>query len=71
MSDGICRAEGLLRCREGADTAAACRVALERGLIGLDDTVVLFNTATGLKYPMPEVASAIDKDSEINYQMFG
>ena len=71
MAEGIGREEGLLMCPEGAATAAACKVALERGLIGLDDTVVLFNTATGLKYPMPEVASAIDKDSEIDYQMFG
>ena len=71
MAEGIGREEGLLMCPEGAATAAACKVALERGLIGLDDTVVLFNTATGLKYPMPEVASAIDKDSDIDYQMFG
>ena len=71
MAEGIGREEGLLMCPEGAATAAACKVALERGLIGLDDTVVLFNTATGLKYPMPEVVSAIDKDSDIDYQMFG
>ena len=71
MTEGIGREEGLLMCPEGAATAVACKVALERGLIGLDDTVVLFNTATGLKYPMPEVASAIDKDSDIDYQMFG
>ena len=71
MAEGIGREEGLLMCPEGAATAVACKVALERGLIGLDDTVVLFNTATGLKYPMPEVASAIDKDSDIDYQMFG
>ena len=71
MAEGIGREEGLLMCPEGAATAAACKVALERGLIGVDDTVVLFNTATGLKYPMPEVTSAIDKNSEIDYRMFG
>jgi hypothetical protein len=37
----------------------------------VDDTVVLFNTATGLKYPLPEVTSSIDKEAEIDYQMFG
>ena len=39
-------------------------------MISVDDTVVLFNTATGLKYPMPEVTSLIDKDTEIDYRMF-
>ena len=71
MAEGIGREEGLLMCPEGAATAAAYKVALERGLISVDDTVVLFNTATGLKYPMPQVASTINKDSKIDYRMFG
>jgi len=70
MVEGIGHEDGLLLCPEGAATAAACKVALERGLISVDDTVVLFNTATGLKYPMPEVTSLIDKDTEIDYRMF-
>ena len=41
---------------------------------GLDhlatDTVVLFNTATGLKYPMPAVTSLIDKNADIDYSRF-
>ena len=36
----------------------------------LDDTVVLFNTATGLKYPMPAVTSLIDKNADIDYSRF-
>ena len=71
MAEGIGREEGLLMCPEGAATAAAYKVALERGLISVDDTVVLFNTATGLKYPMPQVASTINKDSKIYYRVFG
>lgn len=71
MAEGIGREEGLLMCPEGAATAAAYKVALERDLISVDDTVVLFNTATGLKYPMPQVASTINKDSKIDYRMFG
>ena len=71
MVEGIGQEDGLLMCPEGAATASACKTALDRGLIGVDDTVVLFNTATGLKYPLPEVTSSIDKRVEINYQMFG
>ena len=59
-----------MMCPEGAATAVACKMALERGLISVDDKVVLFNTATGLKYPMPEVTSYIDKRSKIDYRRF-
>jgi threonine synthase len=44
--------EGLLLCPEGAATYVAWRQALEAGLVGAEDEVVLFNCATGLKYPM-------------------
>jgi len=57
-------------CPEGAATAAACKISLEKGMIGEDDTVVLFNTATGLKYPMPAVTSLIDKNADIDYSRF-
>ncbi len=61
--------DGLLLCPEGAATAAACKNALETGLINTSDNVVLFNTATGLKYPMPRVTSRVDKD-EVDYGLF-
>jgi len=54
--------DGLLLCPEGAATVVAYKEALESGLIGPNDFAVLFNTATGLKYPMPEVVSSVDKD---------
>ena len=34
---------------EGAATAAAVPIMLERGMISEDDEVVLFNTGSGLK----------------------
>ena len=39
-------------------------------LISKDDKVVLFNCATGLKYPLPEVSNIIDKNNEIDYKAF-
>ncbi|MDZ7668275.1 MAG: threonine synthase [Gammaproteobacteria bacterium] len=51
----VARQEGLLLCPEGAATVAAWEQALQQGLLGSEARVVLFNCATGLKYPMPEV----------------
>ncbi len=62
--------DGFLMCPEGAATAAAYRAAIDSGLISGDETAVLFNTATGLKYPMPEVTSRVDKDEEIDFGRF-
>ena len=45
--------EGLLLCPEGAATFAAYESALHQGLVSADESAVLFNCATGLKYPMP------------------
>src|SRR5512134_1012177 len=47
------RDEGLLLCPEGAATHAAWRAALADGRIGAGETAVLFNCASGLKYPLP------------------
>jgi len=51
----IAREEGLLLCPEGAATGVAWQQARQRGLVADDARVVLFNCATGLKYPMPAV----------------
>ena len=61
------REDGLLLCPEGGATLAAYRIALKDGLVGGDDTAVLFNCATGLKYPMPAANDAIDKDGVIDF----
>lgn len=68
--DAIAREDGLLLCPEGAATAAACRQALADGRIGSNETVVLFNCATGLKYPMALPRKRIDKNRRINYARF-
>jgi threonine synthase len=49
----VSRAEGLLLCPEGAATYAAWRTALADGRVGPHENVLLFNCASGLKYPLP------------------
>lgn len=61
------KAEGLLLCPEGAATYAAYLKALGDGRIRKDDRVMLFNCATGLKYPMPEPTTRLNKDAPIDY----
>jgi len=61
------RGDGLLLCPEGGATLAAYRHALAAGLIGGGDSAVLFNCATGLKYPMPPADGAIDRTSPIDF----
>ncbi len=63
------REDGLLLCPEGGATLAAYRGALKDGLVSADDKVVLFNCATGLKYPMAEANNAIDKDGVIDFDV--
>ena len=66
----IAREEGLLLCPEGAATAAAYARALKEGLVSEDDTAILYNCATGLKYPLDPVSNTLDKDAEIDYSQF-
>jgi threonine synthase len=62
--------EGLLLCPEGAATYAAYRAALADGRIGKQDQVVLFNCASGLKYPMPKIEQTLDRHQPIDYGRF-
>lgn len=55
--------DGLLLCPEGGATLAAYRTALAAGWVEDHDEVVLFNCATGLKYPMPDKSRTLDKKS--------
>ena len=48
------RDDGFLFCPEGGAVLAAWRQAMERGLVGSDERVLLFNCANGNKYPLPE-----------------
>jgi threonine synthase len=66
--DEVSQQEGLLLCPEGAATYAAYKQSIETGLISPDDTAVLFNCATGLKYEMPPAENTLDCTQPINYQ---
>ena len=66
----ISKEDGLLLCPEGAATAAGYQMALEKKIIHEDEKVVLFNCASGLKYPMPDSNQTIDKNSVIEYSQF-
>jgi threonine synthase len=59
--------EGLLLCPEGAATYAAYKGALADGRIGRGERVVLFNCASGLKYPMPPAGVALDRSRPIDF----
>jgi threonine synthase len=59
--------DGLLLCPEGAATVAAYEKALGEGRIGRDDRVVLFNCASGLKYPLPDGGQSLDRHAPIDY----
>ncbi|RFF26987.1 MULTISPECIES: threonine synthase [unclassified Wenzhouxiangella] len=52
----LCRTEGLLMCPEGAATHAAWRQAVADGQLDEGAHSVLFNCATGLKYPLQGLA---------------
>ena len=66
--EDVASREGLLLCPEGAATYAAWLKSLDEGRIDRRDHVVLFNCATGLKYPMPECGEALDRRGRIDYE---
>ena len=68
--DEVSKTEGTLLCPEGAATFSAFKKSLNSGIISKDESVVLFNCATGLKYPLPEVSNFIDKTKPIDYKVF-
>jgi threonine synthase len=60
------RDDGLLLCPEGGATLAAYREAVRTGEVDADERVVLFNCATGLKYPMPRATRTLDRHVPID-----
>ena len=56
-----------LLCPEGAATYAAYQQSLAEGRIAKTDRVMLFNCATGLKYPLPPVTRTLDRFKPIDY----
>ena len=65
--DDAARTDGLLLCPEGGATLAAWRKALAEGLVSQEDRVLLFNCATGLKYPLADRSQSLDKDGAIDF----
>jgi threonine synthase len=63
----ICAEEGFHMCPEGA----ACVVALEMerasGRIGPGDRVALFNSASGLKSPMPPMTNFLEPGKDVDF----
>lgn len=67
--DQVSRREGLLLCPEGAATYAAYIEAVRSGRVSPDESVVLFNCATGLKYPLPPADRSLDCRHPIRYEL--
>src|SRR3954454_1045888 len=65
--DEVAREEGFLMCPEGGATYAAYKAALADGRVKKTDRCVLFNCATGLKYPMPKVTATLDRTKTIDF----
>jgi threonine synthase len=64
----MARADGIHVSPEGAATLVAYRKALAEGRIDKHDRAVLFNCASGLKYPMPPVTTHLDRSQPIDYR---
>ncbi len=65
--DEVARAEGVLLCPEGAATYAALKQGLADGRIRREERAMLFNCATGLKYPLPPVHRTLDRSKPIDF----
>lgn len=63
----VAQQDGLLLCPEGGATLAAYRKAVGEGWIDGDARVVLFNCATGLKYPMADASRTLDRHQPIDF----
>ncbi|MBO0735779.1 MAG: threonine synthase [Alphaproteobacteria bacterium] len=60
--------EGVLLCPEGAATYAAYKQALADGRIRREDRAVLFNCASGLKYPMPDAGTPLQLGNAVDWR---
>ena len=63
----MAREEGFLLCPEGAATYAAYKQSLSDGRVKRTDQVVLFNCASGLKYPLPPMRRTLDRHKPIDF----
>jgi threonine synthase len=65
--DEVAREDGFLMCPEGAATYAAWKQGLADGRIRRDERALLFNCATGLKYPLPPIRRTLDRHKPIDF----
>jgi threonine synthase len=63
----VARADGLLLSVEGGACVAAYRNALATGKVGAAERAVIFNTATGLRTPMPPLDKHVDASRPIDF----
>jgi threonine synthase len=63
----VAREEGFLMCPEGAATYAAYKQSLADGRVAPNERAVLFNCATGLKYPLPPIRRTLDRHQPIDF----
>ena len=63
--DRVAGQTGNLFCPEGAATFAAWEEAVASGRLSADAEAVLFNCATGLKYPLPDRAHPLEESGVI------
>jgi len=66
----MAREEGFLLCPEGAATYAAYKQSLKDDRVSKSARVVLFNCASGLKYPLPKMERKLDRHQPIDYAIF-
>jgi len=65
--DDAGKQDGLLLCPEGGATLAAYREALAAGLVDAEEKAVLFNCATGLKYPLADASGFLDRHAPVDW----
>ncbi|MET4133733.1 threonine synthase [Porphyrobacter sp. MBR-155] len=63
----VAREDGTLLCPEGGATLAAYEKALRNGLVSADEEVLLFNCASGLKYPLADQSRRLDRHQPIDW----
>jgi len=63
----VCAEEGLHICPEGAACVVALEQEIESGRVSADDKVLVFNSASGLKSPMPPMNNRLDPGKAVDY----
>jgi threonine synthase len=63
----VAQREGFLMCPEGAATYAAYKQEVQSGRISKNESCVLFNCASGLKYELPPADATLDCTKPIDY----